>query len=224
MLNRKPASRARRMAATLLSVVVLGAGSVIAWANGSVARQQPAGDAEFRLQFALQIDEGAIQEFGLGASASESARARIDHPAGDVDLQVSVDRTAVANQVFVRMVIARDSVEIGRPAVVVKLNGDARIEIGEQSTAGFSGIRLDLTVSAPAELVDMAPTPTFARTLAIEVAARAGLRVENPELLPESPVEARFDGIQAESVLALLAHSHGLKVTRSGNAMRFEPL
>lgn len=222
MLNCKPASQSRRMAATLFTLVILGAGSVLAWANGSDSMAQPADSAEFRIQINLQIDEGEYQEFGLGTRASEAARARIADPAGDVDLQVAVDRTAVANEVLLRLVVERDGVEVGRPAVVVKLNGDARIDIGEQSPNGYRGIRLDLTVSAPAELVHVAQTSTSARTLAIEVATRAGLRVENADLLPESPVEARFDGIQAESVLQLLAHSHGLKIIRSGNSMRLE--
>lgn len=222
MLNRTPDSPSRKIAARMLTLGALIAASALAWAGGGRSAGASAGDPDFRIGFEVQIDEGPVQAFALGVRASEEASATIDDDAGRIELKVAADRTGSANQTFLRLVLLRDGIEIARPAVIVNQNGDARIEVGESTPDGFRGLRMDVSVTEPAELIDMAPAASNARALANDVARRAGITLEGVELLPESPVEARFDGIQAESVLELLAHSHGLTTSREGDTVRFE--
>lgn len=57
--------------------------------------------------------------------------------------------------------------------------------------------------------------------MAFNVAARAGLQLENPDMLVDAPMQTRLDGVQAEAVLALLAEGQGLRLDRTGNRVRF---
>lgn len=151
MLNRTTSSPWRQIAARTLTLGVLTAASVLAWAGGGGTNGETVGEPDYRIGLDVQIDEGPMQAFALGARAGEQASARIDDTAGRIEIQVSADPTDHPDQTLLRMVVLRDGIELGRPAVVVNQTGEARIEMGEAMPDGFRGLRMDLKVTAAAD-------------------------------------------------------------------------
>lgn len=149
MLKRIPTQPLRARMALLMTFFMLCASAALAWASSNVPA--PPTHPDYVMQFRLQIDEGEIQEFGLGALAGEVAGAKVEAAVGTIEMEAVVEATESEDQVLLRLVLVRDGTEMGRPELRLKVNGDARVEIGTRNASGFTGVRLDVHVARSAE-------------------------------------------------------------------------
>jgi beta-lactamase regulating signal transducer with metallopeptidase domain len=215
--------RSRNWANALTLACLLGA-SGLAWAVGG-SRSSPdsgANTPDYYVAISAQIDESPTSEFGLAGTRDTTMSAQIDDASGVFDLDLMVSTTDIPNQALLSMVVRRDAVEIGRPQIIMPIGQAGKIQIGEQSAEGFKGIRLDTTVLPWGERVSLKPSASTARQLAQQLAAQSSLTLEGIELLPDAPMQASFDAVQAESALQMIAQMNGLKAIRDGNHIRLE--
>jgi len=222
MLKRQPSTAMRRRLATIITLLSLVCGAAIAWAGSAKDGSATARTPDYHVGLTVQIDELPAQIFALGVRSGEAGSASINGEDGDIELSVVVSPTKIADQVLLSMVIKRARTELGRPAIAFMLGASGRIEMGEQRPQGYQGIRLDARILPWSEMVNLPKTASTERALAIDIADRSGLQLENLQLLSDSPLQMRFDAIPVDSVLQLIADTEHLQLTRSGNSLRFE--
>ena len=149
MLNRRaPSIALRRWSNLLMMLLVLGV-SAVAWAadQRAPAIVENPNPREYRVAITMQIDERAAQQFGFGDRAGKLMQANILDHGERIGIEVVVHETALANQVLVKMHLTRAGKVLGEPALAFLLNQSGRIEIGDRKAAGFSGVRIDITVT-----------------------------------------------------------------------------
>ena len=154
MLNlHTPSSNQRRWGSLLMMLLAL-AVSAVAWAadSGAPTIVENANPGQYRVSFALQVDERPAQSFGLGDRAGKLMQANIRDNGELIGIEAVVHETATPGQVLLKMHLTRAGKPIGQPAIAVMLDQAGRIEIGEKIGKEFSGVRIDATVTVLGDL------------------------------------------------------------------------
>ncbi len=136
----------RRFMWLLPAAFFLSLGQPVAAADPVPAVVENENPGQYKVSFALQVDERPIQTFGLGDHAGDLMQANIRDNGEMIGVEVVVHETANPGQVLLKLHLTRAGKPLGEPAIAVGLNQTGRIEIGEKSAAGFTGVRIDATV------------------------------------------------------------------------------
>lgn len=159
MLNQPMPGKLQRRWASLLTCVLAVAASAVAWAadNAAPTVVENAHPGLYRVSFALQVDDRPVQSFGLGDRAGKLMQANIRDNGEMIGVEAVVHETATPGQVLLKMHLTRAGKPLGEPAIAVGLDQPGRIEIGEKTGTGFSGVRIDATVIRDQRSANVAP-------------------------------------------------------------------
>lgn len=149
MLNRSTPSSRRRLCASLLTLLLALAMSAVVWAADAAAptgvdSQSP---SSYRVAVDLSVDAGPQRSYALVDRGGNRMQSTIDDGRDVIGIEVVVHETAIAGQVLLAMKLSRDGTTIGEPKLALMLNQGGRVEIGEDQSGVFTGMRLDIEVS-----------------------------------------------------------------------------
>lgn len=102
-------------------------------------------------------------------------------------------------------------------------DGEHRYAIDITPRAGCPARTAEVGTGARLRLISQVAKNESVRTVAVAVAAKAGLLLVNPGMLDNRPVTLKFDQIPAERAMQLIADIDGMRAVFDDRRVRFEP-